>query len=322
MQNLLVSVLIPCYNVSEYVGKAIQSILDQTYTNLEILVIDDASTDDTLSKIQSFNDNRIRVIEFKDNTKKIGAVNEVLVEAKGDLICFQDSDDWSSNSRIEKQVEKFMQDPTLGICFTNYQYLNKKDPVFKKIAISDEELKDEFLSFGNRKEISSFPTICATMMVRKEVIDKIGGYHPYFSGRVAEDIHWIFRILKLYKGVTLEDILYYINQNERSLTGLQFMGKNAKAAYSWQLLAKIIYKDIFENTDVLDSKHSPLLKELELEACEEALVDNIQRCISTQVSYRKSYSYRIGNFILLPIRIFKGIITRVLHSLLCYVLFF
>ena len=85
MTDPLVSVVIPCYNVSDYVQQAIDSILAQTYTNLEIWVVDDASTDDTLQKINSFNDKRIRVISLKENTHKVGAVNEALTKVRGEL---------------------------------------------------------------------------------------------------------------------------------------------------------------------------------------------------------------------------------------------
>ena len=78
MESPLVSVIIPCYNVSAYVTKAVLSIIGQSYTNLEILIIDDASTDDTLTQIRSIKDDRISIFEFKQNTQKIGAVNKVL----------------------------------------------------------------------------------------------------------------------------------------------------------------------------------------------------------------------------------------------------
>ena len=71
----LVSVIIPCYNVSSFVDKAVNSILFQTYTNLEIWLIDDASEDDTLQKIRSVKDDRVYLEIFKNNTQKIFAVN-------------------------------------------------------------------------------------------------------------------------------------------------------------------------------------------------------------------------------------------------------
>lgn len=103
--NPLVSIIIPCYNVEAYVEKAINSILNQTYTNLEIWIIDDASTDGTLQKVNAIKDDRIRIISFKENTQKVGAVNEALQKVNGDYIAFQDADDWSEPTRVQQQLK-------------------------------------------------------------------------------------------------------------------------------------------------------------------------------------------------------------------------
>ena len=303
----LVSVLIPCYNVSAYVEKAIRSILQQTYANIEIWVIDDASTDDTLQKIGAIKDKRIKIVAYKQNTQKVGAVNEVLKHVNGELICFQDADDWSEPGRIEQQVQQFKNDSGLGICFTKYCYTGFKDTLPCRIALSHEELRNEFLEFGKHKNSNFDPTACPTMMVTKKALQNTGGYHLYFAGRVAEDIQWIYRILKTYKGITIDELLYNYSAREGSFTHLQFEGKNAKYAYSWQLLAKIIHKDIYENIDVLELENINVLKELELEACEEALMEIIQRYNSAKDNFEKSYSYRLGNILLAPIRFLKKI---------------
>ena len=124
--NPLVSVIMPCYNVENFVAKAISSILSQSYTNFELWIVDDASNDKTLEVINSFSDPRIKVVTFFENTSKIGSVNYVLNNVNGSLICFQDADDWSGEQRIEMQVKEFLNDSELGICLTNYQYSNKK----------------------------------------------------------------------------------------------------------------------------------------------------------------------------------------------------
>ena len=296
----LVSVLIPCYNVSAYVEKAIRSILKQTYANLEIWVIDDASTDDTLQKIRAIKDERIKVVACKQNTQKVGAVNEVLKHVNGKLICFQDADDWSEPSRIEQQVQQFKNDPDLGICFTKYCYTGLKNTLPCRIALCHEELSNEFLEYGKHKNSNFDPTACATMMVTKMVLQNTGGYNPYFAGRVAEDIQWIFRILKTYKGITIDELLYNYSSREGSFTHLQFEGKNAKYAYSWQLLTKIIHKDIYDNIDVLEPESINVLKELELEACEEALIENIKLVNETRSLYENSFSFKLGKFLLTP----------------------
>jgi glycosyltransferase involved in cell wall biosynthesis len=307
MNEPLVSVVIPCYNVSAYVQKAIESILKQTYTNLEIWIIDDASADDTLQKIQSCNDQRIKVIPFKENTQKIGAVNDVLTKVQGDFICFQDADDWSEPDRIREQVAQFTMQPDLGICFTRYQYIGKTISLPGKISITNDELKSEFLEFGNKRKEGFYPTICGTMMISKAALNKTVGYNPYFKGRVAEDIHWIYRILKEFKGVTVDKSLYNYLIREGSFTEIQAAGKNAKYAYSWQLLSKIIYKDIHENTDVLNAEHIHELKLLELEACEEALVDQIRLNNKIKQIYQNSMSFKIGKIILTPLKMLNTI---------------
>jgi glycosyltransferase involved in cell wall biosynthesis len=302
----LVSVIIPCYNVSAFVEKAVGSIIEQSYKNIEIWIIDDASTDDTLEKIQAIKDERIKIVTFLKNTKKIGAVNEVLQKVNGTLIAFQDADDWSEPNRISEQVNCFRVDPGLGICFTGFLYGNRKYVNADGMALTSEELKYEFLNFGNKNKSLILP-VCASMMISKEVLKVTHGYNTYFKGRVAEDIHWVYRILKHYRGKTIDLPLYHVQINTGSLTSKQFSGENAKAAYSWQLLSKIIYKDIHEDIDVLDPGNINILKMLELEACEEALVENIQLVNEINDNYKNSMSFKIGKFILSPWHLLKSL---------------
>ncbi len=305
LETPLISVIIPCYNVSEYVGEAIQSILKQTYKHLEIWIIDDASTDNTLEKIHAYKDERIIVEAFKKNTKKIGAVNEVLKKVKGDFICFQDADDWSELNRIQLQLEAFQKKTNLGVCFTNYCYIENTKKLPTQIALNNEELRDEFLNFGNKKNKSFDATTCATMMIAKDVLNKTNGYHPYFIGRVGEDIHWIYRILKEFEGITLKQTLYNYRIRTGSFTQNTTVGVNAKYAYSWQLISIIIQKDLYENIDLLHSSFSKELAEAELLACENALIEKIKESNNIQNSYKNSSAYKIGRIILSPLRFFK-----------------
>jgi glycosyltransferase involved in cell wall biosynthesis len=304
--NPLVSVIIPCYNVTEYVDKAVYSILGQTYTNLEIIIIDDASTDDTLLKIKAIKDARIKLIEFKENTKKIEAVNASLKLATGELIAFQDADDWSEPNRIEQQLKWFQSIEDLGICFTKYRLYSHTITVPVKIAQSDAELKDEFLKFGLKELTDLAPTMCATMMITRAVLEKTTGYHPYFAGRVAEDIHWVYRILKEFKGVAIDEPLYNITIREGSLTQMQYAGCNVKAAYAWHLLSHIVDKDIQENIDILDPVNNRLLQDLELKACEHALEESILRLNSLKFTFENSMSYKLGKLFLTPVHLLKS----------------
>ncbi|KAA9036393.1 glycosyltransferase family 2 protein [Ginsengibacter hankyongi] len=301
----LVSIIIPCYNVAGFVEKAINSILSQTYYELEIWIIDDGSTDDTLEKIKAFKDDRIKVVSFKKNTKKVGAVNEVLKKVNGQYIAFQDADDWSEPERIEVQLKEFTKDAALGICFTNYRYVGKKTIASCKIALTNEELRNEFLHYTYKRQPGTAPTICATMMISKASLDKTGGYNPYFAGRVAEDIQWIYRILKEFKGITIDKVLYNYSVRAGSLTEISSTGRNVKSSYSVQLLSKIIKKDIQEGIDILSPENASELKLLELEACEDALAESIHALNETKALYKGSMSFKLGQFILRPLQLLK-----------------
>jgi len=244
-------------------------------------------------------------VAFKENTQKIGAVNEVLQKVNGDYIAFQDADDWSEPNRLEEQVMRFLEDDQLGICFTAYRCMGKREFLPGKIALTNEELRNEFLNFYINKENGKSPTNCPTMMISKSALHETGGYHPYFTGRVAEDIQWIYRILKDFKGITVDKILYNYRSREDSFTHVQSTGIKPKYAYSWQLLSKIIYKDVYEGIDVLASENRESLNKLELEACEDALRERIQLMNKMKINYEQSASYKIGRLLLTPIRILR-----------------
>ncbi len=307
----LVSIIIPCYNVGQYVDKAVESILGQTYANLEIWLIDDASTDDTLQKITSFNDVRIRMALYKENTKKVGAVNDVLQKVTGEYVAFQDADDWSAPDRIEKQVTQFLMDAGLGICFTGFRsFAGKKKILPSALAVTDEELKAFFLNFTHENSGRRQPPMCSSMMISSAALKKTRGYSPYFAGRVAEDIQWVYRILKEFKGITINEVLYNCSVRPGSLTHIKGAGKNAKFAYSWQLLSKIIFKDVHEGVDVLQPGNEQLLQQLELQSCEEALMESMEEVHRVQKAYRESASYKIGHLLLSPWRYIQSLINR------------
>lgn len=306
----LISVIIPCYNVSTYVEKAVQSILSQTYRNLEVWIIDDASTDDTQKKIKAIKDDRIKLAVFEHNTQKVGAVNEVLQKVQGDYIAFQDADDWAEPERIQEQLKTFQKDESLGICFTNYRYVGTQSFLPGRISLSNEELRNEFLNFTYERDVGTSPTNCPSMMISRAALEKTKGYSPYFAGRVAEDIHWIYRILKNFKGITIDKPLYNYRLREGSFTQIQSSGIKPKYAYSWQLLSKIIFKDVQENIDVLAPENEALLSILELEACEDALVEKTQELRRMIHVYENSMSFKLGKMLLTPVRLFKSITTK------------
>lgn len=203
-------------------------------------------------------------------------------------------------------IEEFKKDASLGICFTKFKYVGLKTFLPARVALSNNELRDGFLNFLKERNETSLP-MCPSMMISKAVLLRIPGYHPYFKGRVAEDIHWIYQILKVFRGITVDKTLYNYSIRKGSMIQIQASGLNAKYAYSFQLLSKIIHKDIHEGINVLDPENKEELERLELDACEEALMENVRLVNETRRVYENSTSFKLGRFILTPWRIIKSL---------------
>lgn len=101
MKEVIVSIIIPTFNVEKYIKKCINSVLEQTYKSFEIILVDDCSTDRTLEIISSYSDPRIKVFINKENKGPSYSRNRAIEKAKGDWIAFLDGDDWWDSNRLE-----------------------------------------------------------------------------------------------------------------------------------------------------------------------------------------------------------------------------
>jgi glycosyltransferase involved in cell wall biosynthesis len=132
-----VSVVLPCYNCDQYIGEAIQSILNQTYRDFELIIIDDGSTDQTTTVIRSFNDNRIRLINKEQNQGLVDSLNRGLELAQFDYIAIMHGDDIASQDRLEEQV-LFMETHPEIICCGSWINILGTEKVIQYPANSDE----------------------------------------------------------------------------------------------------------------------------------------------------------------------------------------
>lgn len=118
--NELVSIIMPSFNSEKYIGAAINSILNQTYSNWELIIVDDCSVDNTTEIILSFNDSRIRLYKNEKNSGAALTRNRALREATGRWIAFLDSDDTWHPEKLERQI-LFMTENNYAFTFTDYQ---------------------------------------------------------------------------------------------------------------------------------------------------------------------------------------------------------
>ena len=205
----LVSVIMPAYNVEEYVFEAIQSILQQDYNNWELLIADDNSTDKTRSVISSFHDKRIKVFFNDYNLKQAKTRNMLFQRSRGEFITFLDSDDYCHPQRISKQVSAFLKDKELGMCGTWLYRVTSKGRIIK---LREKNINHEEILEGMYKvnQISG-----ATVMMKKEIFEFIGGYREYFEG-ACEDYDLLFRIVQNFKTITIPEPLYYYRMHNTS----------------------------------------------------------------------------------------------------------
>ena len=205
----LVTVVMCVYNAGEYLRPSLLSIIDQTYKNLDILIIDDGSTDGCFDSIQDLlADERVRVIHQANSTKPV-AINRALDQVRGEFYAIHDADDISHPTRIDRQVGALLNKPHLAAVFCgNELIINGKvmAPVFAPRSEDD-----------CRSEISAFrmPALDPTGMFRMSLVGHMR-FEP--SLQVAETYDYILRVGEVYPMIVLGECLYAYRILPNSLT--------------------------------------------------------------------------------------------------------
>ena len=150
MQNALVSIITPCYNCEQYVHEMVQSVQNQTYENWELIVVDDASTDESVAIIENYasNDHRIKVIRLKKNRGTGIARNTALEYATGKYISFLDADDLWKPNKLETQVN-FLLINDLPFTFSYYECINEDGKALNITVEAPKTLSYRQLFFCN-----------------------------------------------------------------------------------------------------------------------------------------------------------------------------
>jgi len=272
--NILVSVIIPCFNADLYVKKAVESIMNQLYTNLEIIVINDCSTDGTKEILKSLEkiDSRIIYLENEVNLKLIKTLNKGLEVAKGKYIVRMDADDISHADRILKQVNYMENNPDIGVLGTNALFFgdNYKSHLTKKYE--DNKIIQAQLFVES-------PFIHPSIMVKRELLIEVGGYSEKYDQ--VEDYGLWVELSKITQFANLRDALLdyrilsnsqtRLSQNKRSSRHIvlrtvlsTLLHKNSIAVNELELnnYTYSIYRANFEYIDlkVLKSIYSKLLE--------------------------------------------------------------
>lgn len=199
--NPLVSVIIPCYNCERYVQQAVDSIINQTYSNLEILLADDGSNDGTnaILKRIAITDSRIKVIENESNLGIVETLNKLVKLSNGNYIARMDADDFSFPQRIEREVSLLENNPDVGICGCDAFIINENGKIVDKMIMphSSKEI-DAF------KQVDS-PFIHPNILIRSHIIKSLLYRKEYQS---AEDYELWLRVLEKTHGENIQSPLF------------------------------------------------------------------------------------------------------------------
>lgn len=206
-QNPTVSVIIPTYNRAKILGKVIQSVLDQTYKDFEIIIVDDGSTDDTKQVLAQYKNKIIYI--YQENQGGAVARNTGINHANGKYIAFLDSDDLWFPQKLKKQVEILEQHDDFALVYTNILYIDDAGR-FKSPGYSSKK----FLSGYMFKETLFRKIMCGhppTWLIRKTCFEEIGSFDPDF--RTSHDRDMIIRIAKKWKIYGIKEPLTMIRQH-------------------------------------------------------------------------------------------------------------
>lgn len=212
----LVSIIFPCYNCEQFVEAAMNSLLDQTYRNIEVIAIDDASTDGTFGKLVAMasGDSRIRVVRNEVNIGLILTLNKGIKLCGGEFIARMDADDMCHLNRIEKQVAFLEATPDADVVSCFCEYWNH-DGTFHSLNSYFSATQNEACRFINMFDP---PILHAGIVCRGDVL-KEGGFVHSDENRHIEDYDLWTRLLRKGKKLAvIPEYLYYYRRNFSSVS--------------------------------------------------------------------------------------------------------
>jgi glycosyltransferase involved in cell wall biosynthesis len=208
----MISIILPAYNVEDYIEQAITSLLNQSYADFELIIADDGSTDKTRTIIDALSklDSRIICSHNESNQGKIKTANRLYNLCRGKYLSIHDSDDISHPQKFEKQLLFLEQNPEYAMCGTSYVIFYKNG-----IVVSEDLLeKDPYILREKSKHKSQFHG--PTTLFKKSVVEEIGGLFRIF--KLGEDVDLSMRIAEKHLCTNLGEMLYFYRWQPKSLT--------------------------------------------------------------------------------------------------------
>ncbi|MEY4571682.1 MAG: hypothetical protein RLZ10_893 [Bacteroidota bacterium] len=209
MKNTIVSVLLPVFNSEKYLSEAIESILEQSCTDFEFLIINDGSTDRSEEIILSYSDLRIRYIKNESNLKLIKTLNKGIQFCNGKYIVRMDADDISHKNRIQKQVDFMESNPDVGICGSWFEAFGNTE----SRIVQFKETHDEIMT----KMLYQCHFCHPSIIIRREIFDDPSMYFDenYLH---AEDYDFYLKLSRKWKLHNLQEVFLKYRTHDESVS--------------------------------------------------------------------------------------------------------
>ncbi len=228
-----ISVILPCYNTERYIATAVNSILVQTFSDFEFIIIDDGSTDGSPQILREFasKDSRIRLVS-RPNKGLTRTLNEAIGMAAAPLLARMDGDDVSGPERFEKQVA-YLNAHAECVCLGSRVQLI--DPYDSPLGVTDHKLTHEEIDADLLKGIG-WSIVHPTAMMRSDAVKKVGGYRDQFDN--SEDLDLFLRLAEVGKLANLPEALVKYRRHPQSVNHLKYENQ-------WKL-KKVIVAEAYE----------------------------------------------------------------------------
>lgn len=271
-QNKLISVGMPIYNGAEFLEQAITSILYQSYKNIELIIADDSSTDDSAQIYEKFakKDKRIRIFKHKKNIGSIPNFNFVLKQAKGEYFMWAAQDDFRKKDTLEKLLQLHEEFPDAALAVSKFQNVHgkKKYSVYPDIDYRNADSKAKTLiSFLKTDNLSFFYGLHKT-----KTLKKTGGYfvdsRPIFK---SSDFLTIYNVLLQGKLIYTPEVLFYKRDTGMFTTQFDVISKGTfsrtilKKIYRYSLFPLFFMYDFIYGTNFLIQSDFPLTEKISVE---------------------------------------------------------
>lgn len=258
-KKILVSVIMPVFNAEKFVGEAVESILSQSFGEFELIVIDDGSTDSSLSILKSFeiNDPRLRLIS-RENRGLIATLNEGIFEAQGEWIARMDADDISLTNRLEKQL-LWLEKTGADIAGTWVKFFGSMDRRIWKGYQTDESIKAEMLF--------KCPFVHPSVMMRAELAKQLK--YDLVADKSEDYDLWVRAALEGWKMTNVPEVLLYYRKhhNQVSVTSANLQLANSELARKkyWNNYASLMDIESIMQNDAFKAT-SPISSQFDLKA--------------------------------------------------------